>query len=267
MSADQIFANFAVIYHPKNKYMKKLLFAVATLLLTTSCELIGRIEDWFAPSPAESELYISLEQEGEQSRVQLDNVGKTVWNTEDKVSEFYKGSGNSCWGYAGETGESSGVFYNQLYVEEGETLKDIVVLYPYAESNSLSVADQCVYATIPALQHYEKDSYSIGANPMVASGDGESFELKNVCVRLKLNVTGEKKVVKMTLTGDKGEQMAGRVAIDYRDYTLSLIDEGSLTEEECAKQVTLDMGRRGCSSRKPRQHSTLSLHSLNCRAQ
>ena len=225
--------------------MKKLLFVVATLLFATSCELIGRIEDWLSPSPAEQELYISLEQEGEPSRVQLDNVGKTVWTAEDKVSVFYNNSGNSCWCYAGETGESSGVFYNQLYVEDGETLKDIVLLYPYAESNSLSVADQCVYATIPALQHYEKDSYSIGANPMVASGDGDSFELKNVCVRLKLNVTGEKKVVKMTLTGDKGEQMAGRVAINYRDYTLSLIDEGSLSEEECAKQVTLDMGDEG----------------------
>ena len=225
--------------------MKKLLFVVATLLFATSCELIGRIEDWLSPSPAEQELYISLEQEGEPSRVQLDNVGKTVWTAEDKVSVFYNNSGNSCWCYAGETGESSGVFYNQLYVEDGETLKDIVLLYPYAESNSLSVADQCVYATIPALQHYEKDSYSIGANPMIASGDGDSFELKNVCVRLKLNVTGEKKVVKMTLTGDKGEQMAGRVAINYRDYTLSLIDEGSLSEEECAKQVTLDMGEEG----------------------
>lgn len=225
--------------------MKKLLFVVATLLFATSCELIGRIEDWLSPSPAEQELYISLEQEGEPSRVQLDNVGKTVWTAEDKVSVFYNNSGNSCWCYAGETGESSGVFYNQLYVEDGETLKDIVLLYPYAESNSLSVADQCVYVTIPALQHYEKDSYSIGANPMVASGDGDSFELKNVCVRLKLNVTGEKKVVKMTLTGDKGEQMAGRVAINYRDYTLSLIDEGSLSEEECAKQVTLDMGDEG----------------------
>lgn len=225
--------------------MKKLLFVVATLLFATSCELIGRIEDWLSPSPAEQELYISLEQEGEPSRVQLDNVGKTVWTAEDKVSVFYNNSGNSCWCYAGETGESSGVFYNQLYVEDGETLKDIVLLYPYAESNSLSVADQCVYATIPALQHYEKDSYSIGANPMIASGDGDSFELKNVCVRLKLNVTGEKKVVKMTLTGDKGEQMAGRVAINYRDYTLSLIDEGSLSEEECAKQVTLDMGDEG----------------------
>lgn len=225
--------------------MKKLLFVVATLLFATSCELIGRIEDWLSPSPAEQELYISLEQEGEPSRVQLDNVGKTVWTAEDKVSVFYNNSGNSCWCYAGETGESSGVFYNQLYVEDGETLKDIVLLYPYAESNSLSVADQCVYVTIPALQHYEKDSYSIGANPMIASGDGDSFELKNVCVRLKLNVTGEKKVVKMTLTGDKGEQMAGRVAINYRDYTLSLIDEGSLSEEECAKQVTLDMGDEG----------------------
>lgn len=69
--------------------MKKLLFVVATLLFATSCELIGRIEDWLSPSPAEQELYISLEQEGEPSRVQLDNVGKTVWTAEDKVSVFY----------------------------------------------------------------------------------------------------------------------------------------------------------------------------------
>ena len=243
MLVGQIFTNFVLIYHQKIEYMKKLLFVAATLLLATSCELIDKIGDWLEPSPEESALYLSFEQE--ESRVQQSTAGYAFWNVGDKVSVFDYNSGNACWGYLGDTEQQEGVFTEQVAVEGAQTLENRVILYPYAESNSLSVVDQKVYATIPAVQHYVENSYGIGANPMIASGDGIGFEMKNVCVRLKLNVTGEKKVVRMTLSGDNGEQMAGRVAIDYQDYTLSLIDENLLTEEECSRTVTLEMGEEG----------------------
>ncbi len=159
-----------------------------------------------------------------------------AWRDSDEVSVFYNNSGNSLW-EIDEIDEGVGTFVEQRVVEGAEELDCVVVAYPYSDDYAVVAAEQNLYVTIPAIQS-NTDIHRL----LIASGEGDEFTLKNVCGRLNLKVTGEKKVVKMTLRSDDDVQIAGRVAINYVDYTLSLITDGSLTEEQCVREVTLDLG-------------------------
>ena len=46
--------------------------------------------------------------EGADSRIQLNEVGKTVWTKGDLVSVFYRSNANQKWQFQGETGDRTG---------------------------------------------------------------------------------------------------------------------------------------------------------------
>ncbi|MBQ6870383.1 MAG: leucine-rich repeat domain-containing protein [Alistipes sp.] len=210
--------------------MKKFFLMLVVALCSVSCEFIGSIVDELKGSHSDNMIYLSFEQ---FSDLEVDQM---AWRDSDEVSVFYNNSGNSLW-EIDEIDEGVGTFVEQRVVEGVEELDCVVVAYPYSDDYAVVAAEQNLYATIPAIQS-NTDIHRL----LIASGEGDEFTLKNVCGRLNLKVTGEKKVVKMTLRSDDDVQIAGRVAINYVDYTLSLITDGSLTEEQCVREVTLDLG-------------------------
>lgn len=222
--------------------MKKFLLIALVAFCSVSCELIGSlVDDILDKIEGTTEIYLTFD-ESDESRVAINDEGNLTWSEGDKVSFFNRSNGNSRWGFVGQTGDRVGTFTNIQEIDGGEELDYSVVVYPYNEQYSLFVSGQTVYATIPAVQKYAENSHDLNANIMVAQGTGDSFALKGVCGIFSLDITGTKRLVKISLACDNGAQMAGKVAVNYAEGTLSLIEDGSLTDEENIKEVVIDAG-------------------------
>ena len=171
--------------------------------------------------------------EGDEMRIQLDN-GKTVWTADDLVSVFYLSNANQKWQYQGETGERTG---NLKQLEAGnatETMKRVVVVYPYNENYYINTDTYNVKGWLPAEQTYLADSYGLNGNIMISQSEYNQFSLKNVCGWLKLQLTGNgEKVQSIKLKGNNGEQVAGEVYINSADATAALAaDMGSADDND-----------------------------------
>ena len=205
------------------------------------------------PVDAPETLTVSFE---EETRIQLNEAQKTVWTEGDLVSVFYRSNANQKWQYQGETGERKGDLKRISAGSATETMQRVVVVYPYNDSYYLNTKTYNVEATLPATQHYLKDSYGLDGNLMISSGEYNQFSLKNVCGWLKLQLTGNGEVVKsITLKGNNGEQVAGQIYVNSADATATLASEmgaaddnensagGNLVfEDTIIKEVTLDCG-------------------------
>uniref|UniRef100_UPI0040563B89 hypothetical protein n=1 Tax=Alistipes sp. TaxID=1872444 RepID=UPI0040563B89 len=171
--------------------------------------------------------------EGEDSRIQLEN-GKTVWTQGDEVSVFYLSNANQKWQYQGETGERTGNLKRANVGNATETMKRVVVVYPYNENYYINTDTYNVKASLPATQTYLKDSYGLDGNIMVSQSEYNQFSLRNVCGWLKIQLTGNGgKVQSIKLKGNNGEQVAGEIYVNSADATSTLASEmGSADDGE-----------------------------------
>ena len=199
--------------------MKKVLFAVIAMLFaacTTDTTKDIAIE-------APEILTASFE---EDTRIQLMN-GKTVWNTGDLVSVFYKSDANDCYKFTGTTGDRTSTLQRVTKGEESRRGDNVVVVYPYNKNYLISLSAGTIEAYLPAEQTYVNNSFGIGSSPMVGVSDYKQFVLKNVCGWLKVQFTGNGEVVdRITLRGNNGEQVAGDIMIVAEDASTILASAG-----------------------------------------
>ena len=231
--------------------MKKLLlfvFAVMGFAACTQDVEVQVTERHDAPDT------ITVGFEGDDTRIQLNEAQKTVWTKGDQVSVFYFSDANQLWQYNGETGSRTA---NLKRVNAGEPTAQTtfnVVAYPYNEDYFLNSRTGALHATLPATQHYLKDSYGVGDNLMVAQSEFTQFSLKSVCGWLKLQLTGDGEVVKsINFKGKDGEQVAGLIHVDTATAEATLAAEMSSSDDNNAggnlvfddtilTAVTLDCG-------------------------
>ena len=204
------------------------------------------------PIDASETLTVSFE---EDTRIQLQN-GKTVWNEGDLVSVFYLSNANQKWQFQGKTGDRTGTLKRVMNVEATQEMSSTVVVYPYNENYYINPRTCNVRASLPATQHYLKDSYGLDGNIMISSSEYNQFSLKNVCGWLKLQLTGKgEKIKSITLKGNNGEQVAGLIYVNTENATSILASEmgvaddnengvgGNLVfDETILTEVTLDCG-------------------------
>ena len=231
--------------------MKKLyLFALAALLFAACAT--DDTQD-LRPTNAPETLTVSFE---EDTRIQLNEEQKTVWTEGDLVSVFYRSNANQKWQYQGKTGYRIGNLKRVSAGSVTETMQRVVVVYPYNENYYINTETYNVEATLPATQHYLKDSYGLDGNIMISSGEYNQISLKNVCGWLKVQLTGNGEVVKsISLKGNNLEQVAGQIYINSADATATLASEmgaaddgengagGNLVfDDTILTEVTLDCG-------------------------
>ena len=199
--------------------MKKVLFAVIAMLFaacTTDTTKDIAIE-------APEILTASFE---EDTRIQLMN-GKTVWNTGDLVSVFYKSDANDCYKFTGTTGDRTSTLQRVTKGEESRRGDNVILVYPYSPNYLISLSAGTIEAHLPAKQTYVNNSFGIGSSPMVGVSDYKQFVLKNVCGWLKVQFTGNGEVVdRITLRGNNGEQVAGDIMIVAEDASTILASAG-----------------------------------------
>ena len=208
--------------------MKRFFLFALVAMMFTACAT-DTTQDLTPQTP--ETLTVSFE---EQSRIQLNSEGKTVWTKGDLVSVFYLTDANQKWQFQGETGARVG---NLTRISEGEatvTMPKVVVVYPYNESYYINIETCNVRAFLPAEQHYLADSYGLDGNILISSSEYNQFSLKNVCGWLKLQLSGDGEVIKsIKLKGNSGEQVAGELYINAVDATAALAsDMGSADDEE-----------------------------------
>lgn len=226
--------------------MKKILLSCVLMTLCISC-VKDRTHDIAPVAPGT----LSVSFADEDTKVQLDNAAKTVWNADDRVSVFYYSDANDCWKFMGATGDRVGNLKRELQGVATTTIDKVVVVYPYSDGYTLDAEKQTISANIPAVQHYTPDSYGVGANIMVSTGTTDSFAMKNLCGWLKLQLSGGgKTVTKITLHGNANERLSGGAVIDYATPSLTLSDVAMPDDNEVGgtlvsddeNAITLDCG-------------------------
>ena len=241
--------------------MKKLLLFVFAALAFAACTQDVVVDITPAPIVDEVPETLVVGFEGDDTRIQLNEAQKTVWTNGDLVSVFYRSDANQQWQYDGETGARTA---NLKRVDAGTATRDmdrVVVVYPYNEDYYINPSTFNVQASLPAVQHYLKDSYGLDGNIMISSAEYNYVTLKNVCGWLKLQLTGNGEVVKsIKFRGNNGEQVAGELYINSAEATAILAsDMGNIAEDDgnnatggaganlsfddvVLKEVTLDCG-------------------------
>ena len=239
--------------------MKRLLLLVCALLGFMACteEFVEEQSAICIDAPET----INVGFEDIETRIQLNEVQKSVWTKGDQVSVFYRSNANQLWRYDGETGARVA---NLKRVDAGVATREmdrVVVVYPYNDNYYINPSTFNVQASLPAVQSYLKDSYGLESNIMISSEEYNQVALRNVCGWLKLKLTGNGEVVEsITLRGNNGEQVAGELYINSMDATAILAsDMGNVTEDDgqnatggaganlvfddtILKEVTLDCG-------------------------
>ncbi len=224
--------------------MKRFLLFVAVATLFAACSKDGVNEisnDRGHAIP--SVLYASIDTEDE-TRMQLDELQKTVWTEGDLVSVFYYCNGNTPFEFKGKTGDRDGRL-GVLSLVEGDTEIDkIVSIYPYSDEYTMNTSKKYVSVKLPATQHYLEGSYGVGDNLMAYVGDDDSnLSHKNLCGWIKIQLKGSGIVTKITLKGNDGEQLAGDAKFYYEDFRLETLDQGGLAIGEYIETITLDCGK------------------------
>ncbi len=208
--------------------MKKLLLFAAAATMFAACST-DTTED-IAVLP-DGTLRVSFSED--DSRVQLDENSRTVWNEGDLISVFNKTDGNECWQFDGKTGDSVETISKVSGSAGGSAIGKIFAVYPYAESNVVS-ANGTITTEIPATQKYCTGSYGVGNNIMVASSESNDLAFKNILGWIKIRLSGTETVKSLVLEGNDGETLAGAATVDA-DLAVSIA-------ADAAKSLTLDCG-------------------------
>ena len=205
--------------------MKKLLlFAVAATMFAACSQ--DTTED-IAVLP-DGKLRVSIA-EDEDSRIQLNNECKTVWNEGDMVAVYNSydnaNNWNGCYKFDGNTGDKSGtlsfVSGEYKYIPTG-----VFAIYPYSAGGGFSSSS--LYWTIipPNTQYYKKDSYGIGTNVMVAKSDNpEELKFYSLLGYFKLQLSGSGTVSSIVLSGNNKECVIGELHLSTFKPSQSLSND------------------------------------------
>ena len=232
-----------------------LLFALAVIMFAAcSKDAINEQQNMQTIVDEAPETLVVGFEESDETRIQLNEAQKTVWTKGDLVSVFYRSDANQKWQYTGETGARTAELKRVDAGNATETMKRVVVVYPYNGNYYINTETYNVQASLPAVQNYLKDSYGTNGNIMISSSEYNQFSLKSVCGWLKLQLTGDGETIKsIKFRGNNGEQVAGELYINSTDATAALASDmgnaddnnagGSLVfDDTILTEVTLDCG-------------------------
>ena len=202
--------------------MRRLLFFVLVGAISTACTEVCVDDLCGGTSNVSPEtIYVSLEDD--DTRVQLDANGKTVWTAGDELTAFYKSDANSRFAFRGNTGDRNGGFTIKEQGTKTMDIDEVILIYPYSDKYKLNTENRVVEANISAVQYYEAGSYGVGANLMASVETDDNFTLKSLCGWIAVQLKGAGKVTSITLTGNNGEQLAGDVKFNYDTFNLELL--------------------------------------------
>ena len=221
--------------------MKKILLFAAVATMLAACTDNTTEDTPTLAQKSTEKLYIAIGEEN--SRVQLDSNGQTVWNEGDMVSVFNKSTGNERWRFDGKTGDTDGTL-SKIDGTDGDPIDRIIAVYPYdPECKYAYYYDPpyttCIETIIPPVQNYADNSICGGTHIMVATDENEILQFRNIVGWIKISLTGTEKVDNITLKGNNNELLAGNVRINHLTLKSSI---GSSSSYTWSRVLTIDCG-------------------------
>ena len=180
----------------KNSFV--LLIALAALF-TSACE---KVTPEVVPTDGKVSFTATMDT---PTRTQLVAGNNVEWLAGDAISIF-DGTVNT---EATTTGSGASATFTATLTNPGPWY----ALYPYSAGASISTG--IITATLPAAQTAVAGTFADDLNMAVALSEGSTLALKNVLGLIKFTIGADADIVKVTLTGNNSETLAGTVDIDY----------------------------------------------------
>jgi hypothetical protein len=210
------------------------------ILLLTTIIVAACTDVYVEPTPiADNALTLNVSiEESSDTRIQLDEAGKTVWNSGDYLSVYYLNS-FSKWRFNGNDGDRTGTITPDGSVgNKVPVMTNVVAVYPYGDY-AYSPTTKMLTATLSAEQSYIDGSYGENGNMLVAYSTNGNLQFKNVYGWLKLQLKGDNQRIKsIVVKGNNYEQIVGDVEINVNTLETSLTSYGM-------QVVKLDCGDEG----------------------
>lgn len=175
--------------------------------------------------------------ESVDAKVFADDQLRVLWHENDLVSIFNKYTFNKPYRFNGNTGDNAGSFSEVPSGDfvTGNALPLVYAIYPYDAETNIS-NDGVISLKFPATQTYTKNSFGLGANPMVSVSEDNNLLFKNVGGYLMLKFYGEACIKTIELQTSKKIAGAATVTMDLGGTpVITMADNASST-------ITLDCG-------------------------
>lgn len=154
-----------------------------------------------------------LSVESEDTKISFDGA-KTLWNTDDPVSVFYKSPENEIWTYSGSDGSASGTLKHFISSQRKETGIPIYAVYPYWEGATLNGTS--VKTVIPS------EVFPSPKPLLAAKSETQSLSFSYLSPVFRFTLEGPAEVALITLRGSRGEKIAGECEVDFSASSPSL---------------------------------------------
>ena len=201
------------------KTLKKLLAASCTAaFVLASCQ-----EESFEGRPDTNNYYASVETFGSDTRTALQEGSKVVWSEDDRIAIFEGNDvGRAYQVLDSHVGKSSAEFaeVEGLVAEgTGAEIEGTIAVYPFNEDLTVTSGNDGDYiiegVTFPSEQHHAAGTFSEESFPMagLSASGSRSLSFRNIGGVLKLSLTGDYSVSRITLTGNSGEPLSGSATV------------------------------------------------------
>lgn len=222
--------------------MKRIIITLATSLAILSCQ---HKETDLIEEQTKGNLH--AETENIDSKTTLNDDHQVIWNSGDMVAVFNESTLNQPYLVTdGTEGSVSCDLECTGSSDEGSDVGDILVhkvaYYPYSSEVTCASNDSGGYTIsdieIETEQRYEEGAFASGSFPMVAVNSGDNLSFKNICGAIMVQVKGQVKIRKVTLTGNNKEKLCGKATITaYPDKAPEIIFKG-----RASTSISLDCG-------------------------
>lgn len=186
--------------------MKSHILLITALLLFASCtnELDRMLET------RQMTFSAFIEDGGSATKTSLGpkegGIYKTYWSENDKLDVFCDGQGPFNFDLTEGVGSSYGHFAGQ-----GGGSR-FVAIYP--SGLEASVDGKELSFNLPQTQQYAKGSFGEGAFPMIAVGNNQNFEFKNLCSVIRFSLKGDYTVKSLTFSpNDENIKVSGKASV------------------------------------------------------
>ena len=193
----------------KTGILKNMLLLAALPLAMAQCGKISEPEPDALPSGNTVTLTVRSADTGNQSKTMLEDEKRVVWTWDDMVYvndieyQVIPDEGDPAFGTV-EVMESDEYFAFYLPWRFPESDGDNFYLY------------------FESLQFYTPDSFYGRANPMAAYSTSTDLQFHNLASVIRIGVTGDVAVGEISMTGNKGEYLAGYLTVPKSDIMTGL---------------------------------------------
>ena len=201
--------------------MVKSIFLSLLAILLAACTR-DKVEDVMVNIDSEDTVYASID--APECRVELNDKCQTVWTKDDEIM-VVSANEYSLYRFNGNTGDRSGSFKKIGYgnppsasIKFGN--KSYALYGNYSSYGAYSNGTPVLFTEIQSQQTYKEESYGLYANAMVGTSEGDNnFIFKNLLGYLRLSVTGNRSISKITLMGNDKEIISGIIYFAITDFS------------------------------------------------